>query len=92
MSCLCSLCVTSNGVYSNIANVSEVFNVKFNQPNSFPYIDNRHYLNLLAAHAAKEISLKVMIVVEPKDSGKSEGIMQMKRLWKEAGLRPELQG
>jgi len=50
-----------------------------------PHINSKHYLNALAMHVASEISLTVMIVVGPKNSGKSEGISQMKWMWNEIG-------
>ena len=50
-----------------------------------PHINSKHYLNALAMHVASEISLTVMIVAGPKNSGKSEGISQMKWMWNEIG-------
>ena len=85
MLCLFHLCASSSGVYPEMVNTSEVYNANINERNSFPYIDNRDYLNSLAIHCSQEISLSVMVVVGPKDSGKSEGIAQMERLWMEAG-------
>jgi len=72
--------------YPQMVNISEVFNLS--RPRNtvtIPQINSRHYLNSLAMHVASEISLTVMVVVGPKDSGKSEGISQMTWMWKEIG-------
>lgn len=91
--CLCLCYVTGSShqrFYPKMVNISDVFCDKFNKPlcndsESLPYINNRHYLKSLATHVTLKIPPKVKIVVGPKDSGKSEGITQMIRLWKRAG-------
>lgn len=91
--CLCLCYVTGSNhqrFYQKMVNTSDVFFDKFNKPlcndaASLPYINNKNYLKELGMHVASEIPLNIMIVVGPKDSGKSEGIIQMKRLWKRTG-------
>ena len=52
---------------------------------SIPFFNSRNYLEMLAGHVGREIPSSVLIVVGPKESGKSAGIMQMKRLWRNVG-------
>ena len=66
--------------YPQLVNVSDVF--KYDKQ---PHIDNRQYLHALAMHVAQKVSLRVMVIVGPKDSGKSEGIIKLKGLWEQVG-------
>ena len=69
-----------------MVNISEIINFSMPWNSSvLAHINNRHYLHALAMHVSCEVSINVMIVLGPKDSGKSEGIVQMKSKWKNIG-------
>ena len=50
-----------------------------------PFFNSRSYLSALSKHVAKENLMSIMVVVGPKDIGKSAGIMHMKPYWQRAG-------
>ena len=50
-----------------------------------PFFNSRSYLSALSMHVAKEKPRRVMVVVGPKDIGKSAGITHMKPYWQRAG-------
>lgn len=48
----------------------------------FPHIDNKPYLQHLTNHVEKNVDMfRVMVIVGPKDAGKSEGLSTMQAKW-----------
>ena len=90
---LCLLFTLSHqSLYPGVVDTSQILNFSKSCKSfaceslpTMPHINNKEYLNSLAMHVACEVPLNVMVVVGPKDSGKSQGIFEMKKKWKEAG-------
>ena len=69
----------------NITSIStEVVEEPWNSK-SFPFINHKHYLQDLAKYAGKTTFKHAMVVIGPKDAGKSTGLSQMTNLWKRIG-------
>lgn len=87
MLCLCTVTLNhQKSLYPGMVNISEIINFSTTwNSSSIPHINNRHYLHALAMHVSCETPLNVLMVLGPKDSGKSEGIIQMKSKWKDIG-------
>ena len=51
----------------------------------FPFLDSQHYLSTLSTYASLTKVKRVLVVIGPKGSGKSEGILKMIPVWTKLG-------
>ena len=51
----------------------------------FSFTNSQQYVKALAKHVAVESIKDVMVIIGPKDAGKSTGIVEMTRYWRELG-------
>ena len=56
--------------------------LKFVDNKSVPFINNKNYLRELQSYAGLEVIDQVLIIIGPKDSGKSEGLSLISKAWR----------
>ena len=59
--------------------------LKFVDNKSVPFINNKNYLRELQSYAGLEVIDRVLIIIGPKDSGKSEGLSLISKAWRNNG-------
>ena len=71
--------------YPSAASVNDILELANNHYNDVPFINNKEYLGNLSSYAGSSIIKKPLIIIGPKDSGKSEGLALMSKAWKNIG-------
>ena len=65
--------------------ITDVKSLLLGLPNAIPFFNSKSYLHTLTSYVNRNEIRHVMIIVGPKDSGKSEGILQLKPYWQKEG-------
>ena len=65
--------------------ITDVRSLLLGLPNTIPFFNSKSYLHTLTSYVNRDEIRQVMIIVGPKDSGKSEGISQLKSYWQKEG-------
>ena len=74
--------------YPPTVDISKVFYIPHLDPwseDEFPFTNSKDYVRALARHVANRKQKFAMVIVGPKDIGKSTGIVEMTRHWKSLG-------
>ena len=73
----------ANDHYPPKATLEEI--LKFVDNKSVPFINNKNYLRELQSYAGLEVIDRVLIIIGPKDIGKSEGLSLISKAWRNNG-------
>ena len=87
--CILTICILCSNFCTSVhyppqAPLDDI--LKFaNTNDGIPYMNNKHYLRELSGYAASEVITQVLIIIGPKDSGKSRGLTLISKSWIDKG-------